>query len=138
MLTQVYLLFNREILNLKRDVVSTIGRFGITMILGILVAIIFKDVGRSDSAIPSNINSHFGAILMIAFMGMFSTAAQALLSFPQERPVFLREYTTNHYSTLAYFMSRFSLEAFVTAMQVLVQVSSMMFPFMFYTSNNLN
>lgn len=47
----------------------------------------------------------------------------ALLAFPEERPVFLREYSTNHYSVVSYFVSRFTMEAFITALQVLVQVA---------------
>jgi ABC-type multidrug transport system permease subunit len=53
---------------------------------------------------------------------MFGTAQPALLSFPEERPVFLREYSTNHYGVLPYFMSRLTVEVVVTAVQVLVQV----------------
>eukprot|EP00980_Cylindrotheca_fusiformis_P027777 scaffold22559_cov111-Cylindrotheca_fusiformis.AAC.16 len=51
---------------------------------------------------------------------MMGTAEPALLSFPEERPVFLREYSTNHYSVLSYFLSRLSVEASITALQVLV------------------
>jgi ABC-type multidrug transport system permease subunit len=59
---------------------------------------------------------------MVLLMSMFGTAQPALLAFPEERPVFLREYSTNHYSVLSYFMSRLTMEAVVTALQVLVQV----------------
>lgn len=47
---------------------------------------------------------------MILMMSMFGTAMPTLLSFPEERPVFLREYSTNHYSVIAYFMSRLAME----------------------------
>lgn len=49
---------------------------------------------------------------------MVGTAQPALLAFPAERPVFVREYSTNHYSVFAYFMSRLIVEATVTALQV--------------------
>jgi ABC-2 type transporter len=58
---------------------------------------------------------------MVIMMSMFGTAQPALLSFPQERPVFLREYSTDHYSVFSYFLSRLSMEAFITALQILVQ-----------------
>ena len=58
---------------------------------------------------------------MVILMSMFGTAQPALLSFPQERPVFLREYSTDHYSVFSYFLSRFTMEAFITALQILVQ-----------------
>ena len=59
---------------------------------------------------------------MVLLMSMFGTAQPALLAFPEERPVFLREYSTNHYSVVAYFMARFTMEATVTALQVLLQL----------------
>lgn len=58
---------------------------------------------------------------MVVLMSMFGTAQPALLAFPEERPVFLREYSTNHYSVISYFMSRLTMEAVITALQVLVQ-----------------
>jgi ABC-type multidrug transport system permease subunit len=53
---------------------------------------------------------------------MFGTAQPALLSFPEERPVFLREYSTNHYGVIPYFMSRLTVEMVLTGTQILVQV----------------
>jgi hypothetical protein len=44
-----------------------------------------------------------------------------MLSFsPEERPVFVREYSTYHYSVLPYFMSRLLIEMLVTAIQLLI------------------
>jgi ABC-type multidrug transport system permease subunit len=59
---------------------------------------------------------------MVMMMGMMGTAMQTLLAFPQQRPIFVREYSTNHYSVVSYFLSRFTVEAVVTALQVLVMV----------------
>ena len=58
---------------------------------------------------------------MVLLSSMFGTAQPALLAFPDERPVFLREYSTNHYSVIAYFLSRLTMEAVVTAAQILLQ-----------------
>jgi ABC-type multidrug transport system permease subunit len=58
---------------------------------------------------------------MVVMMSMFGTAQPALLSFPAERPVFLREYSTDHYSVFSYFLSRLTMESFITALQILVQ-----------------
>jgi ABC-type multidrug transport system permease subunit len=59
---------------------------------------------------------------METMLAMFGTAQPALYAFPQERPVFLREYSTNHYSVISYFLSRLTMEAFITALQILVLV----------------
>ena len=53
-------------------------------------------------------------------IAMFGSALPTLIVFPEERPVFVREYSTNHYSVLSYFVSRLALEAFLTAIQILL------------------
>jgi len=121
--TEIRMLFKRELTNLKRDTAAVGARFGLTIFLSILIGVIFLDVGKTDSAVGQNIQSHFGALVMVLMMGMFGTAQPALLSFPEERPVFLREYSTNHYSVLSYFMSRLTMEATITFVQVLVQIT---------------
>lgn len=122
MLTEIKMLFLREITNLKRDTAAVGARFGLTIFLGVLIGVIFLDVGKTNSAYQQNIQSHFGALIMVLLMGMFGTAQPALLSFPEERPVFLREYSTKHYSVVSYFLSRLTMEAFITFLQVTVQV----------------
>lgn len=117
--TQTQLLFDREIKNVYRDVAAVGARFGLTLFLGILIGIIFKGVGGKDSSIEVNRNSQFGALIMACLMSMFGTAQPALLQFPEERPVFLREYSTNHYSVTSYFVSRFTMEAVLTGLQIM-------------------
>jgi len=114
------LLFERERKNLVRDTTALGARFGITVFLSVLIGIIFLDVGKSDLTVPQNLNSSFGALVMVLLMSMFGTAQPALLAFPDERPVFLREYSTNHYNVISYFVSRLTMEAFLTGVQVLV------------------
>jgi hypothetical protein len=90
--------------------------------LGVLIGTIFLDVGNSDSAEQVNIQSHFGALVIVMLTGMFGTAQPALLAFPEERPVFLREYSTNHYSVISYFLARLTNEAIITGGQMFVNV----------------
>ena len=54
-------------------------------------------------------------ILMAAMMG---TALPALMVFPAERPVFVREYSTNHYQIVPYFAAKLAMEAFLTSIQM--------------------
>ncbi|KAL7477754.1 hypothetical protein ACHAW6_003548 [Cyclotella cf. meneghiniana] len=122
--TEVRLLFKREIIHNGRNKKGVGARFALTTFMAILVGNIFFGVGSVSSFTdPSEFNSHFGAMVMILMMAMFGTAMPTLLSFPEERPVFLREYSTNHYSVIAYFMSRLAMEAFITFLQILVQLS---------------
>lgn len=121
-LVQTSMLLKRELNNLYRDITALVARFGLTIFMSTLIGIIFFDVGSSDPSVPSNIQSRFGALVIVLMMSMFGTAQHALISFPQERPVFLREYSTNHYSVVSYFVSRLTIEACVTFLQVLVLV----------------
>jgi len=117
--TQTSMLYTREIQNLFRDKQSLGARFGITIFLNILFGVIFKDVGRQSNDVMTNTNGHFGALIMVQLSAMFGTAQPALFAIPHERPIFLREYSTDHYGAVAYFMSRFTIEAALTFAQIL-------------------
>jgi hypothetical protein len=52
---------------------------------------------------------------------MFGSAQPELLAFPSS-VLFFCAYSTNHYSVVAYFMSRLSMEIFITALQNLLLV----------------
>ena len=85
-----------------------------------LAGIIFYQVAETDFSEFINVQTTFGALLVSLLANVFSTALPALVAFPEERPVFIREYSTNHYSVTAYFLSRFTMELLVTAVQVTV------------------
>lgn len=111
-LTEAKMLFKRELIHTTRNKKGVGARFAFTTFLSLLVGNIFFGVGGPSSFTdPSKFNSHFGAMVMILMMSMFGTAMPTLLSFPEERPVFLREYSTNHYGVIAYFISRLAMEA---------------------------
>jgi hypothetical protein len=48
MLTEVKLLFKRELMNLRRDTTAVGSRLGLTIFLGVLIGVIFLDVAGSD------------------------------------------------------------------------------------------
>jgi ABC-type multidrug transport system ATPase subunit len=91
---QLYWLCYRELLNTKRDVASLVARFGITIGLNLIFGLIFLNAGGKDDSNPVNFNSHFGAIVMILISSMFGPAQSAMLEFPFQRPLFMREYAT--------------------------------------------
>ncbi|RYG66873.1 ATP-binding cassette domain-containing protein [archaeon] len=84
----------REAVSTSRDKGALIGRFGITAFLNLLFGLIFLGVGGRDYANPTNFNNHFGAVAMVLISGMFGSAQPIMLSFPFERPIFMREYST--------------------------------------------
>jgi ABC-type multidrug transport system ATPase subunit len=118
--TQTSMLYNREFKTLARDKTSLAARFGITIFLNLLFGVIFRDVARQPNSDFTNCQSHFGALIMVQLSAMFGTAQPALFAIPEERPVFLREYSTDHYGVVSYFTSRFTIEALITFVQILV------------------
>jgi hypothetical protein len=136
-IVQTVMLFQRELQAVRRNTAAIKARFGLTISLSILVGIIFRGVGDSDPQKQINVQSRFGATIMVLFMSMMGTALPSLLAFPDERPVFLREYSTDHYSVVGYFAARFTMEAAITCLQVLVLVSGSSFLCASSSINNL-
>lgn len=63
--TQSKMLFEREYKNLKRDTTSVAARFSITIFLSVLVGTLFLNVGETSPLVPINLQSHFGALIMV-------------------------------------------------------------------------
>lgn len=118
--TQVIMLLQRERRNILRNKKALAARFVFTTVMSFLLGVIFWKIGDRSLASFPNLQSHFGGIVMVLMLSMFGTAQPSLLAFPEERPVFLREYSTNHYYVSSYFASRLVLEAVVTFFQVML------------------
>lgn len=67
-----------------------------------------------QQAVVGNLGNEFGAIVGIGIAAFFGSAQPLLLSFPLERPVFLREYSSNMYSVVSYFLAKTIVELGVT------------------------
>jgi hypothetical protein len=90
--TQLYYLFERELLNIVRDKGALIGRFGITIFLNLLFALIWLNAGSKDDSDATKFSAHFGGLVMVTISSMFGSAQPVMLMFPFERPMFMREY----------------------------------------------
>jgi ABC-type multidrug transport system ATPase subunit len=119
--TQLSTLLSRDILITKRDTAALGGRFGVTIVLNLIFGLIFLGAANQDDSISANFNSHFGAITMVAVSSMFGTATPVMLSFPFERPIFMREYATGTYTASAYFLSKMAMELPLAFLQACAQ-----------------
>ena len=105
-------LMKREIRNLLRDKVTLAARFGMGVMLALLLGLIFWRVGKEwgDDNDPTDINTainnHWGAIVFLSINAMFLAAQPMLLAFPLERAAFIREYTAGTYSAPAYVFAK--------------------------------
>lgn len=106
--TQIRWLFRREYSDVYRDKGTLIARFGIVTFLNLLYGVIFFQTGDVTATADGGytVNSHFGALTMVAIGCMFGSAQPELLKFPMARPVFIREYASGLYGTTAYVFSK--------------------------------
>lgn len=122
MSAQTRLLFDRELKKLTRDKIAFVIKVSSNLTFGLLFGFIFLSVGRSDYTQYPEVMASFGAQANLLISTMFGVAQSSLMEFPQDRPVFLREYSTNHYSIFPYFLAKFTLECFSVLVQVLAQL----------------
>ena len=98
--TQLMWLGWRERLALQRDKAGTFVPFFITGFLHVIFSLIFLGVGSGNSENVVKLTSHAGAVTFITVSAMFGTSQTALLTFPFERPLFLREYANGTYGAI--------------------------------------
>lgn len=78
------------------------------------------DVPLLQQQLQREVEYHYKAVVQVGFTAMFSASQPTILSFPLERSVFLREYSSNMYGTLAYFLSKMFVEVPLGAVQALL------------------
>lgn len=117
---QVKYLVQRDFQSLVRVKTILGARLALTGFMTVLTGFIFWQVGDGNLEDRVEVQSIFGGLVTACMLAMFGSAMPTLIVFPEERPVFLREYATNHYSVVSYFLSRLLLEAILTAIQMVV------------------
>jgi ABC-type multidrug transport system ATPase subunit len=135
---QFQMLTVRESRNIIRDKKSLAARFGSTIFLNLLVAILFqgaanwKDVGSPEVgpvggsqhriALAFKARAHFGVVVQLFISAMMGMAQPAMLTFPLERPVVEREFQLNTYNSFAYLFSKLLVEIPLTFAQAFVSM----------------
>eukprot|EP00420_Gonyaulax_spinifera_P020672 CAMPEP_0197910074 /NCGR_PEP_ID=MMETSP1439-20131203/70204_1 /TAXON_ID=66791 /ORGANISM="Gonyaulax spinifera, Strain CCMP409" /LENGTH=619 /DNA_ID=CAMNT_0043531693 /DNA_START=30 /DNA_END=1889 /DNA_ORIENTATION=- len=120
-------LTKREARKTLRDKATLGARFGSTIFLTIIFGLIFFRIGDENlnttfvDRTYYDFQSHAGATTMLGISGMFGAAQPTLLTFPSERPVFLREKSSNMYGVAPYFISKTFVEVPLNLLQALVQ-----------------
>ena len=119
--TQLVLLVGREKTGVIKNPMANIINIVITSFLGIVFGVIFFQIGAADRAMPGVVQGQVGALTNINISTMMSQSQAALTVFASERPLFMREYSTDHYSILPYFVSHLATEALQSFVVMLVQ-----------------
>lgn len=119
--TQLVLLVEREKTSLVKRPMPLVINVSITALLGVIFGVIFFQIGNADRSVPGVTQAVLGALANVNIATMMGQSQSALTTFAAERPLFLREYSTDHYSILPYFLSHLASEALVSFMVMLIQ-----------------
>jgi ABC-type multidrug transport system permease subunit len=119
---QTRVLLRREIKNTFRNKQVMGMRIGAAIFMSTLFGGIFWQVGqastlRTPNYIMPQVMSYVGAITFVAISNMFGNVQPILLSFPKEKPIFIREYSSGAYSATIYYLCKSIVELPILAVQ---------------------
>nr|QAV55735.1 ATP-binding cassette sub-family G member 4-like protein [Sogatella furcifera] len=101
-LEQFWILFMRCTKITNRDMYLSRTRIITHIMLGLLLGCLFYNFGNDADKVVGNHSFFFFAVLFIHF----SSSMPAIMTFPSEANVFLREHSNNWYSLTVYFFAK--------------------------------
>jgi len=110
--TELRYLLNREFRDIHRNPLMTVINVVITSVLAAIFGLMFWDIGRKDRSETIVVQAVLGSLVNLMISTLFGQSNTAITIFARDRPLFLREYSTDHYNIVPYFLSKLGSEAF--------------------------
>ena len=114
--TQVRIQLQRDARKIMRDKRVMTLRFTIVIVASSVIAITFKGAG-TNSLEDMQFFSHVGAMFFLIMTNMIALQL-VMLDQIEGRPIYVKEYTTDHFGLFAYLLAKFISEAIVGFLQV--------------------
>ena len=109
---QLQYLLQRSQLCVSRSPLLKVAQLLQSVVLGLLVGLSFLRLGLSQTSVQNRLGAVYFSILCIVFANTFAV----VLTFTEERAVFLREQAARLYSVQAYFIARTAVDVLPTAL----------------------
>lgn len=101
-LTQIKYLLKRNFSDILREPLKTRAHVGQVLFLGIILGLIFYNVGNTQREIQNRL----GALFFVLVNQSFESVLAIVNTFPAEKSVFFREHSNNMYRTISFYFSK--------------------------------